>query len=233
MAIPSSGKGYTEGQEGGIPGGVARTDSGKMDEFLHQYGLIAVYFGMWIEGETILVITGFLAHQHVFPLWVAYPVAVSGALSVDHFVFLLGRMSGRMAFAQRLHVDESGARSWARRLGDSWLVFFLVRFVYGTRTPFVFYTGHTGMRWFRFIGREIPAVCVWCGVWLFFGNLLSNVLVRIMGRLHGHHRLMIILIVAALGTVAFALLAWRRRHARGPAPAADSLEDEPLDEGTP
>lgn len=204
-----------------------------MDEFLRQYGLIAVYFGMWIEGETILVIAGFLAHQHVFPLWAAYPVTVFGALSVDHCVFLLGRMSGRTSFARRLHVDESGARSWARRLGDSWLVFFFVRFVYGTRTPFVFYTGHKGMRWFRFIAREIPAVCVWCAVWLFFGNLLSNVLVGILGSLHGHHRMAIILMVAAVGTAAFAVLAWRRRHGRGRAPEVDTVADEPLDEGTP
>ncbi len=183
-----------------------------MEEFLRHYGLIAVYFGMWLEGETVLVIAGFLAHQHMFPLWMAYPVTVLGSLSVDHIVYFLGRYAGRFNFVQRLHVNEEGARSWSQRLGDSWLVFFAVRFVYGTRTPFLFYSGHRGMRWPKFIFRELPAVLVWCAVWLFFGSLLSNVLVVVLGEIHHHILLVVVACVAVAGTGAFLLLSLRKRR---------------------
>lgn len=204
-----------------------------MDEFLRHYGLWAVYFGMWLEGETVLVITGFLAHQHAFPLWAAYLVTVLGALSVDNLVYVLGHYSGRLAFTKKLKVDESGARTWAQRAGDSWLVFFVVRFVYGTRTPFIFYSGHR-MKWLRFAAREVPAVCVWCGVWLFFGNLLSNVLLQIIGRMHEHHRLLIVLGLAVAGTLALAILAWRRsKREAGEVPVSESSEQLPEDDLSP
>jgi membrane protein DedA with SNARE-associated domain len=199
-----------------------------LEEFLKHYGLIAVYFAMWLEGETVLVITGFLAHQHLFPLWLAYPTTVAGSLSVDHVVYFLGRYSGRLRFVQKLHVNEEGARSWTQRLGDSWLVFFAVRFVYGTRTPFLFYCGHRGMRWVRFIIRELPAVLFWCAVWLFFGSLLSNVLVVFLGQIQHHIRLVVVIGVAVVGTGAFLLLALRKRRRDAARAAAAALDEESL-----
>lgn len=79
-----------------------------------------------------------------------------------------------------------------------------------------------------FVAREVPAVCVWCGAWLFFGNLLGNVLLQVMGRMHGHHRLLIVVILAIAGTVAVALLAWHRRtkKAKG-VPGTESEAEEP------
>ena len=184
-----------------------------MDEFLRNYGLVAVFFGMWIEGETVLVIAGFLAHQHLFPLWAAYTVTLLGALSFDHLVYLAGRLSRRVPAIRRvLHPEEEAADSWQSRVGDSWLLFFGVRFVYGTRSPFLFVLGSRRMAWPKFFRRELPAVAVWCSVWLFFGHLLSNVIFVFLGRLREHHRAAVVVAVAVVGLAVVGALAWKRHR---------------------
>lgn len=184
-----------------------------MDEFLRHYGLIAVFLGMWLEGETVLVIAGFLAHQHLFPLWAAFLVTLLGALSVDHAAYLAGRLSRRVTAIRRfLHPEEGETDSWQSRVGDSWLLFFGIRFVYGTRTPFLFVLGSRRMTWPRFLQRELPAVALWCSVWLFFGHLLSNVVFVLLGSMREHHRAVIVAAVAAVGLAVVAFLAFRRHR---------------------
>jgi membrane protein DedA with SNARE-associated domain len=205
----------------------ARTGSADMDEFLRTYGLIAIYFGMWLEGETVLVIAGFLAHQHVLPIWAAFAVTVLGALTVDHLIYGVGRLSSRVEWIRRhLHPDAGEADSWQRRLGDSWMLFFGVRFVYGTRSPFLFYLGSRRMGWPKFLRREIPAVAVWCSVWLFFGHLLSNLVALALGRIQRHHQMAAVGVMALAGLVVFALLAFLHRRRRRRAE-----REEPADAG--
>ena len=182
-----------------------------MDEFLRQYGLLAVYIGMWLEGETVMVIAGFLAHQDYFSVGTVLPVAVLGALSVDHAVYLAGRLSGRLAFIRRFHGNNEGASSWKRHLGENWSVFLLVRFIYGTRTPYLFYVGSRRMSWFRFLRREVVAVALWCFVWVFFGHLFGHMLSLVYGRIHHHTRLWIALAMGATGILVVGALALRRR----------------------
>lgn len=197
-----------QGRSWAARGSGRRTD---LDEFLRQYGLLAVYLGMWLEGETVMVIAGFLAHQDYFSLAMVLPVAVLGALSVDHAVYLAGRLSGRLAFIQRFHGDGEGASSWKRHLGENWSVFLMVRFIYGTRTPYLFYVGTRRMSWLRFLSRELVAVAVWCFVWVFFGHLFGHLLFLVYGRLHHPARLWTILAMALTGLALVGALALRRR----------------------
>jgi membrane protein DedA with SNARE-associated domain len=183
-----------------------------LDEFLRQYGLLAVYLGMWLEGETVMVIGGFLAHQDYFSLAALYPVVFLGALSVDHAVYLAGRLSGRLAIIKRFHGESEGPSSWKRHLGENWPVFLMVRFIYGTRTPYLFYVGTRRMSWLRFLGRELVAVALWCFVWVFFGQLFGHLLFITFGRLHHPARVWIIAAMAVTGIAAVGSLALRRRR---------------------
>ena len=79
-----------------------------MEQFLEHYGLLALYLGMWVEGETVLVIAGFLIHQHLLHRWTAIPVAVLGALSVDHVLYFSGRYASRFKFLQKIKEKVAG-----------------------------------------------------------------------------------------------------------------------------
>lgn len=182
-----------------------------MEQFLGQYGLLAVYLGMWFEGETVLVIAGFLVHQGMLPRWEVFAVAAAGALSVDHAVYAAGRLSGRAAWLRRLGERAAGSR--AAGLGTSWPVFLGIRFVYGTRTPYLLFVGSRGLPWPSFFARELAAVGLWTFAWLFFGHAFGHFMAFLYGKLHAHHMPWIVgaLAVSGLCTAAYIHLKKRQK----------------------
>lgn len=197
-----------------------------MEEFVRQYGLWAVYFGMWLEGETILVMAGFVASQGLLNRWEVLPVAILGALSVDHLVFFAGRHASRFQWLQRVMGHEQDPGTWKSRLGDSWAVFLMIRFIYGARTPYMFYVGTRKLPWPRFFAREIAPVVLWCTLWLFFGHAVGRMLVLLCGTLHDHERAWTML---GIGTVALAFFGafavLRHRRLKKPRPPLSCGEE--------
>jgi membrane protein DedA with SNARE-associated domain len=193
-----------------------------VEHFLEQYGLLAVYFGMWVEGETVLVIAGFLVHQGLLPIWEVYLVAVTGAMTVDHLVYGAGRLSGRLPLLKGLRAGS--AESKLARLGQGFAVFLGVRFVYGTRSPYLFYMGTRGLPYPLFAFREVTAVSIWAFAWLFFGHLFGHLMTVIYGRIHHHHIPWIISCLAVSGTALAAYILLKKRRKPNPERSTAPLE---------
>jgi membrane protein DedA with SNARE-associated domain len=65
-----------------------------LEEMVAQYGYAALLAGTFLEGETILIMAGFAAHQGYLKLiWVIF-AAFTGSLAGDQFYFLPGRLKG-------------------------------------------------------------------------------------------------------------------------------------------
>lgn|GEM_PF-1195022 len=187
-----------------------------MEAFLARYGLLAVFVGMWVEGETVLVLSGFLAHQRLLSFWALLPVAFLGAFSVDNAFYAAGRfLSGRPAVRRFL---ERPALRRMERHGEGWAAFFLVRFLYGTRTPFMVYLGSRRLSYLRFVAREIPAVLFWSLLWISSGHGIGRVLVLLLGELRSHQRSAAILLLLLVGLVLSAAVVLRSRAGRREAP---------------
>ena len=197
-----------------------------MEEFLRHYGLWALYLGMWIEGETVLVLAGFLIHQDFMESWLAYPVALFGALSVDSVVFGAGRWSHGSRLLHGL-IGRSGAAAKERHLG--WPAFFGVRFLYGTRTPYLFYAGTRGLSWPNFFAKDVAAAALWALIWLSCGDLLGRLLVLAQGELEHHERLLMAAGIVAAGSVLCGFIGWRARRRKTRVAASDgACEDQPV-----
>ena len=189
-----------------------------MEEFLRHYGLWALYLGMWIEGETVLVLAGFLIHQDLMESWLAYPVALFGALSVDSVVFGAGRWSHGSRFVQGL-IGRGGAAVKERRLG--WPAFFGVRFLYGTRTPYLFYAGTRRLSWSSFFVKDVAAAAFWALVWLSCGHLLGRVLVLVRGEMAHYERLLVAAGIVVAGSLLCGFIGWRALRRKASAAASD------------
>lgn len=180
-----------------------------MEAFLARYGLLAVFVGMWVEGETVLLVSGFLAHQRLFSLWALLPVAFLGAFSVDNAFYAAGRY---LSTNRRVRwFLERPALQRLHRHGESWGAFFLVRFLYGTRAPFMVYLGSRPLAYGRFVVREVPALILWSAIWIFFGHALGRILVLFLGELHSSHRTAVVASLIAAGLLAVLFLAARNR----------------------
>lgn len=143
-----------------------------IEALLEAYGYYALFIGTFLEGETILVLAGFLAHQgHLELRWVIL-LAFLGSLSGDTLVFHLGRWKGRAFLARRPSWDKRAAR--VQKALDKWGTYVVLsfRFFYGLRNMTPFVIGSTGFRPLRFFllnatGAAIWAVVVGSGGYLF------------------------------------------------------------------
>lgn len=151
-----------------------------LENFIEHYGYWALFIGTILEGETILIIAGFLAHQEYLNIqWVIF-VAFSGTLLGDQFFFFLGRSKGRLLIERR--------KSWQKRTEkvqkllikyQDWVALGF-RFVYGLRTITPFALGISNVKIKRFIILNIFSAALWailiglCGY--MFGHIMESIL---------------------------------------------------------
>ncbi len=104
-----------------------------LTELLHEYGYLAILVGTFAEGETILIMGGFAAHQGYLALpWVMVSAFV-GSLCGDQLAFFAGRRYGAALLARfpRLRPGVDRATALVARRGTPLLLGF--RFIYGIR----------------------------------------------------------------------------------------------------
>ena len=69
--------------------------------FVSHYGYVALFIGVFLEGETVLIAAGFAAHLgHLSLTWVIL-IAFAGSLTGDQFYFFLGRVRGKTFLRNR------------------------------------------------------------------------------------------------------------------------------------
>src|SRR3982751_956888 len=105
----------------------------RLAELLQNYGYAVLFVGTFLEGETILVIAGFLAQQGYLKLPLVILVASFGTLVGDQLFFYIGRLKGRRFLEQRpaWEAKSRRARELLRR-HQTWTILGF-RFVYGIR----------------------------------------------------------------------------------------------------
>lgn len=136
-----------------------------LEQLIQSYGYLALFIGTLLEGETIVVIAGFAAHQGYLELpWVMF-WAFLGTVISDQAFFYLGYFRGRRFIVSRAKWRARARR--VQRLLDKYQILIVLgfRFLYGIRniTPFVIgSTGFSRLRFaiLNFIGAVIWAVSV-------------------------------------------------------------------------
>src|SRR5271169_5451586 len=104
-----------------------------LQALIQHYGYLAVFVGALLEGETILVMAGFLAHEGYLNLAGVMAVAAFGGFLGDQFFFALGRLRGRQILARFPSIQARATRVGALVIRhQNWLIVF-IRFMYGLR----------------------------------------------------------------------------------------------------
>ncbi|WP_101675966.1 DedA family protein [Alloalcanivorax mobilis] len=176
--------------------------------FLENFGYVALFLGTFFEGETILVLAGFLAFQGYLRLDLVIATAFFGACAGDQLWYMLGRHHGRRVLARKPRWEALGERALRliRRHPDLWVLGF--RFIYGVRTVMPVAIGVSGYP----PGRFLVFNCLGAGIWAtvlglaayHFGNLLETLL--------GHVKRYEFIVLGAL--VVLGVLFWLRRYYR-------------------
>lgn len=173
-------------------------------QLVSDYGYYALFVGTFLEGETILVIAGFLASTgHLELFWVVVS-AFLGTFAGDQTFFYLGRLKG-IAFLEKRplwHSKTDKVFDLLRRHQMKVVLGF--RFLYGVRNVTPFVIGASRMHPGKFFVLNFLGALVWAIVVGYLGYTFGHLAEAMMGKIQKYE--MYILSALVLGGI---FLFWR------------------------
>ncbi len=182
-----------------------------LEALIVRWGYLAVVAGTFLEGETILVAAGALAHRGSLSLPLVMLCAFLGSVAGDQLWFQLGRRYGqpfldrRPEWKQRASVVQRNLL----RFGDFFVLGF--RFVIGIRTITPALLGASGFSRARFVWLNALGGGLWAVAVGGAGYALGAALAQLLARAaHAEELLGGALALGLMGAGAWKL--WRRAH---------------------
>ena len=181
---------------------------------IEQYGYVAVFFGCFLEGETVLVLAGFAAHLGYLSLPVVIATAAVAGFIGDQALYAIGRRWGETIFKK--HPKLAALRPRAKHLLDrygAWAAFG-VRFMVGMRIAGAITIGAAGFPQRRFLPANAAGAVVWAIVMGTAGYAFGQAFTLFLERAR-HLELWAFAVLAVAGGAAVVFLRrrQRRRHA--------------------
>ena len=188
-------------------------------ELLDRYGYVAVVLGTFLEGETILVMAGFAAHQGYLHLPGVMLAAFAGSLAGDQLAFFAGRLYGKRIVARfpRLEGGVQRTSGLLERRGTLLLLGF--RFVYGIRNLMPFTAGLSHISVARFAVLNVLGALLWSVVIGAAGYTFGGGLQLVLERAK-HFEEGALIVMLALGGLAAVVHVLRRLRQRARAARA-------------
>ncbi len=132
-----------------------------MEDFLLQYGYLALILGTFLEGETALLVASSLAYAGVFSVPETVFFGFLGSFLSDWTYFLIGRLNGNLFVERRpaLKLKLEPAQRFFEKNRLQILISY--RFLYGLRTILPLMIGLTGIRPYLFLAFSIVTGFLW------------------------------------------------------------------------
>jgi len=186
-----------------------------LHHLLAHYGYLAVLAGSLLEGETILILAGFAAHQgHLSLPWVI-AVAFFGGTMGDQIFFFVGWRYGD-ALLRRMPRMAPNAERVNRLLmrHHVWLIIG-VRFMYGVRIVGPMVIGMSDVSARRFLIFNLIGAAIWAVAITGAGYMFGHTLKWLLADLARYEVICLVAIVALAALVAVAHR-WRARRKSPP-----------------
>lgn len=169
-----------------------------MQNFLTEYGLLAIFLCAIIENDIVFIMAGVIAHLGIVAPLPAFLACLAGALAHDSLWFWLGHARSVSIRDSRVYRKLGPVvERLAERFGP-WELF-LCRFIYGTRNPSLVFWGVQKLPVMRFALIELCAFSVWGTGLAAAGYFLSHSAEAIIGHVKSIERFLLgALIVAVL-----------------------------------
>ena len=197
-----------------------------MLELIETYGYLAVFIGAFFEGETVLIIAGFLASNGHLDLASVILFGFLGGLAGDQLYFYIGRARGRPLIERRESWRPRTQRIEQILARHGTLLMLGYRFMYGLRlvTPLVL--GAFGVPRLRFLAFNLINAAVWSalisGLGYGFGEVVAQMFTHVR---HYELAFVVLLALGGVGTWLYLRMRERRRQPPPEAPRPDSGRD--------
>ncbi|NNA05954.1 DedA family protein [Pseudomonas lundensis] len=181
---------------------------------LATYGYWAIFIGCLLEGETILILGGMAAHQHVLKLLPVIGYASLAGMLGDQLLFWAGRYFGERLLP-RLHKQQAAIDKVTSLIQHHPTVsIFSVRFLYGMRLVGPMVIGASKVSPLKFACINLVGAVMWATLFASAGYWAGEFLQRVLGDLKPYR------LPIALGVVALVVAVGLIRHFRAKRKAA-------------
>jgi len=151
-----------------------------LEALIVQYGYLALFIGTFLEGETILLIAGYLAQDGYLELPLVILAAFLGTFAGDQSFFFLGRFKGVDFLAKRPAWKRNTEKAFALLTRHQIAVILGFRFLYGIRNVTPFVIGSSGLAPWRFFLLNFIGAATWAiafgSIGYHLGTLVESVL---------------------------------------------------------
>jgi membrane protein DedA with SNARE-associated domain len=153
-----------------------------LESVIQDYGYWAVVVGCILEGESVLLLAGFAAHQGYLQIELVIFLAFLGALAGDQTYFWLGRWRGPWLLAKRPKWRARVERVQTR-LGRAAIPLMVgFRFLYGLRTATPLAVGMSTVPARRFAPLNVAGSALWATVIALLGYFFGAAIEALLGR---------------------------------------------------
>lgn len=81
-----------------------------LEQLVSDYGAFGLFAGAGLEGETVAMLGGVLAHRGLLDFWTAVLAVAAGSFLTDQIFFLAGRRFRNSSWVRKLQAGPAGAR---------------------------------------------------------------------------------------------------------------------------
>ena len=132
-----------------------------LTQLLSDYGYVAVFVGSLLEGETILLLAGFAAHQGYLSLPLTVGIAFVGGTLGDQIFYWLGRVAGKPLLDRLPNTTARVGRVNALLTRFDAPLIVGIRFMYGLRILGPIVIGTSSVPPWRFAIFNIIGAAMW------------------------------------------------------------------------
>lgn len=150
---------------------------------LAHYGLVAIFIGVALEGETVAMIAGMSAHRGLFALPAVWAAVMFGTLIADQGFFYAGRLLKDRPWVARIRATSRFQKAQALFERHPQKFVLLFRFLYGLRTVSPLLIGTSGFPPARFAILNLIAAILWSSMFVGIGYIFGLGIERIFDRM--------------------------------------------------
>lgn len=184
-----------------------------MEQLIATYGYPAITLGTFFEGETIVLVAGYLASRDYLVLQWVIVCAFLGSWAGDSLYFFIGRRWGDRLLSWRPQWREPAERALGLLHRYHTIFILSFRFFYGLRTVSPFVIGMSKVTTPRFLMLNFIASVVWASTFCTAGFLLGTVLESVLAEVE-HYEMIVLGVIVAVGLVAWLIHMRVARHRR-------------------
>lgn len=166
-----------------------------LQSLLAEYGLWIVLLGTFLEGETIVVLAGFAAHEQLLNPYAVAAMAFAGSFAGDQMWFFLARRYRTHSFITK-NTDHPAFRR-ALDLLEKYPTLFILsfRFIYGIRNISPVAIGLSKITALRFLLLNAVSAAVWAATFTALGFVFANTAQRMLGEIKKFEHIAVIIVI--------------------------------------